>query len=104
MKIEYEGVEYKVEQVTGNIYRAYNKDCGVVFDAELRHGGSYFMFRSAWVGDRTYSAWKYSTKWIPIMREATYMIAKTDGLYDYQNGGFYRLVHDNDRESEWRAV
>lgn len=97
MQIEYNNKVWNVEQVTGDVYRAYEpkeslEDSGVVFTVEYRGGGSYFKFRSAWKGSRAYSAWRYATKWIPIMREATFEIAKTDGLYDYENGIFYRLI------------
>lgn len=94
MVVEVGGKFYEVEQVTGDIYRAYRPGAneGVTFTAEYRNKGSYFKFRSAWKNNRTYSAWRYSYKYIPLMREATFEIAKHDGLYDYASGRFYRLA------------
>ena len=92
MKLEYDGETYTVEQVTGDIYRAYTPTKGVCFTVEGRIGGVYFKFRSAHIGNRTYSATRYSYRWIPIMREASYLIAKTDGVYDYQLHKFYQLI------------
>lgn len=93
MKLEWNGKKYTVEQVTGDVYRVYQPGeyTGVVFTVEHRNSGSYFKYRSSWKNGRTYSAWRYSYKWIPVMREATYLIARTEGLYDYQENDFYML-------------
>ena len=91
-EIEYDGKTYRVECITGNLYRAYNGLCGVVFEAEIRGKGTYFKYRSSSDGKRGYSAWRYSYKWIPIMREATYLIATKDGLYSYETDKFYKLT------------
>ena len=91
--IEYDGIEYVIQQVTGDVYRVSTHDgnSGVVMTVEHKGGGSYFKYRSSWKNNRTYSATRYSYKWIPVMREATFHIAKTEGLYDYSDGKFYRL-------------
>lgn len=94
MNVQYGGKIYKVEQVTGDVYRVYNvaDNTGAVFTTEYRNG-TYFKFRSAWKGSRGYSATRYSYKWIPIMREAAYLIARTEGLYCYTDGKWY-IIRD----------
>lgn len=88
MKLEHNGETYTVEQVTGDVYRIYNKDTAIVITVEWRNG-SYFKFRSASYNGRSYSAQRYSYKWISLMREATFLIAQTDGLYDYEHDGWH---------------
>lgn len=93
MKLEYDGETYTVEQISGDLYRAYTPTKGVSFGVEYR-GGTYFKFWSAYIGERAYSAWSYATRWIPIMREASNLIAKTDGIYDYQHNVFKKLAYN----------
>jgi len=83
MTITYDGVEYNIYNEVANQYRAVSKDVEIWFECEWR-GGSYFKIKSVSYGGRTYKAQRYHYFWLQIVREATFMIAKTDGLWDYK--------------------
>lgn len=98
MKIQYGAFTYNVEQVTGSIYRVWlaskklHPDQGATFNVEHRNGKLQVRFRSAWKGNRTYSSWQYENNWMPLINTAADAVAKTDGVYDYETGKFYRLI------------
>lgn len=90
MTIMYEGVEYKIYNEVANQYRAVSEDVEIWFECEWR-GGSYFKIKSVSYCGRTYQAQRYHYSYIPIVREATFEIAKTDGLWDYKNNSLHTL-------------
>lgn len=87
MILNYNGTEYNVEQITGDYFRLYNKDITIKFSAEWKNG-SYFKIHTVSYGDKCYSSWRYHYKWLPLVREATYLIYKNNMLYDYTNQKF----------------
>ena len=86
MKINYDGQEYTIEEICAPRYRIYCKeiDVYIVLSMEWK-GGSYFKIDTVYKGGKAYSAQRYHYKWIPLCREATFIVAKEKGLWDYSN-------------------
>ena len=81
--MQYDGVSYNIYNEVANQYRLVGNGLQIWFECEWR-GGSYFNIRSVTYGGRTYWAYRYQTKYIPIVREATFIIAQNHGLWDYE--------------------
>lgn len=92
MQIEYDGKKYKIEEITGPAYRIYNNTVSIVLWMEWKNGGSYFQIKSVSYRQRTYTAWRYFYKWIQLCREATYIVAKENGLWDYTENTLRKLA------------
>lgn len=92
MNINYDGQVYKIDEITAPEYRVYNDTVSIVIQAEWKNGGSYFKIKSVSYRQRTYTAQRYFYRWIPICREATYKIAKENGLWDYTENTLRKLA------------
>jgi len=97
MQVSYNGWDYTIEQIEGNLYRIFNTDreLYIVMSVEYR-SGTYFNIQNVTKGEKEFKAQRYIDKWIPLAREAAFVIAKEDGIYDYQHNKFFKLKLDKD--------
>ena len=84
MKLNYDSSEYTIYNVVANQYRIVGNGVEIFFECEWKNG-SYFKIKSITKNGRTYQAQRYYYKYIPLVREATFVIAREDGLWDYKN-------------------
>lgn len=103
MQVTYEGKEYTIEQITGDLYRVYNKGENLVITMSVAHrnGGTYHQINTIYSNGRCYSSWRYFPKYQPLAREAAFEVATHDGLYDYSDGKWYRLTRMSDGSMMW---
>lgn len=87
MKLNYDSSEYTIENVVANLYNLVGNGVRIFFECEWRNG-SYFHIKSITKNGKTYQAQRYHYPYIPAVREATFMIFKYCGLYDYRNNEF----------------
>lgn len=91
MKLNYDSQEYTIENVVANLYNIIGNGVRIHFECEWK-GGSYFKIKSVTKNGKCYQAQRYHYKYIPLVREATFVIAKEDGLWDYKNNELHTYV------------
>ena len=88
MVVKYDDLKYNIEQVTGDIFRLWGNGLEIKFTAEFKHG-MYFKISSVTKRNgKTYVAQRYHYPYVSLIREATFVIWKEMGLYDYDNQQF----------------
>lgn len=87
VKFNYNGSDYTIEDVVGGMYILKGKGFHVLFECEWKNG-SYFKIKSVTKNGKTYQAQRYHYQYVPAVREATFIIFKKVGLYDYKNHKF----------------
>lgn len=103
MKLNYDSSEYTIENVVANLYNIIGNGVRIHFECEWKNedycewkNGSYFKIKSITKNGRCYQAQRYHYKYIPLVKEATFEIYKTTGLYDYTNHKFHTFVKSED--------
>lgn len=85
LKLAYDGKLWGIDTTcTPPLYRVIGNGVQILFEAEWK-GGSYFKIKSVTRNNRTYQGSRYHLRWIQLVREATFQIYKTYGLWDYKN-------------------
>lgn len=74
---------YRVEEIGGGEFRAYNREETIIFKAEGRNGGLYFMPKSVYKNGRLYTAGRFLQRYILTVRELAFYLADNDYLWDY---------------------
>ena len=90
MKLNYDSSEYTIENVVANLYNIIGNGIRIHFECEWKNG-SYFKIKSITKNGRTYKSPRYWYNDIPVVREATFVIAKEDGLWDYKENKVHFL-------------
>lgn len=83
-EFNYEDSKYTITNVVANLYNIIGNGVRIHFECEWKNG-SYFKIKSVTKNGRTYQAQRYFYNYIPLVREATFIIAEKDGLWDYKN-------------------
>lgn len=90
-EFNYEDSKYTIENIVANLYNIIGNGVRIHFECEWKNG-SYFKIKSITKNGKTYQAQRYYYNYIPLVREATFEIYKTTGLYDYTNHKFHTFV------------
>lgn len=84
---EYGNDIWKIKHVMGGCEFALETDkVKVIFTAEGRNGSTYTKIKSVWnkINNRVYTAQSFTYKYISLVCEAGYILAKNDYLWDYE--------------------
>lgn len=76
---------YNVHESVPSSFRAISGKNGIYFTAEYKNG-LYFNIKSVWNEKRTYTAQRYTYKYIGVVREIAFELLKAGKLWDYVNG------------------
>lgn len=83
---EYEGDKWMIKNASGDMFIIKNENVQILFKAKGRNGATYTDIVNVWdkVTDKIYSAKRYHYKYISLICEAGYILAKNDYLWDYE--------------------
>lgn len=87
-KFNYNSSEYTIEELFGGRYVIVGNGVRILFDCEWKNG-SYFKIKSVTKNGKTYQAQRFHYPYIQVVREATFVIFKECGLYDYNKHEFH---------------
>ena len=88
--------KYTIDQIVSNKFRLYDERENEVirFTAEWNEG-LYFKIDNITKNNRFYQAWRYFYKYIPIVREASYILALNGYIWDYKNNCNAKKYYEN---------
>lgn len=87
ISFEYGKDTWKIYHIMGGCkFYVENENVRICFNAEGRSGSTYTKIESVWnkAKDRVYTAQRYQYKYLSLVSEAGYILAKNDYLWDYE--------------------
>ena len=77
---------WTITEVDSCLFKAYNDDVGILFEAEYDNGLCY-KIKSIHTkkNDRVYTAWRYHLKYYSAVCDISFELLKNNYLWDYQN-------------------
>lgn len=86
ISFEYGNDTWKIKHVMGDDFALETDKIKVIFTAEGRNGSTYTKVKSVWnkINDRVYTSQSFTYKYISLVCEAGYILAKNDYLWDYE--------------------
>lgn len=76
--------KYKIYQSIYGFKIILDKNTYICFEAEGKNGGLYSKIKSLVKNNRAYTAQRYLYKYIPFIREATFILCLNNYLWDYE--------------------
>ena len=77
--------KYKIYQYQSNTFKiVIDKNIYICFDAEGKNGGLYFNIKSLIKNNRVYTAQRYYYKYMPFIREISFILCLNNYLWDYE--------------------
>lgn len=79
--------KYKIYQYQSNIFKiVVDKNIYICFEAEGKNGGLYFNIKSIIKNNRVYTSPRYYYKYMPFIREISFILCLNNYLWDYETG------------------